>query len=119
MKPANNLTRAEAQGRAAAISDISYEVDLDLTGGEENFACETTIRFAAAPGASTFLDYFAPAVERVEVNGRQVDVSFDGARIRLEGLEAHNEVRVLGTSAYENTGAGLHRFRDPVDGHVY
>src|SRR5699024_3634639 len=45
---------------------------------------------------------------------------FDGARVRLPSLiEGENEVRVLATGRYMNTGEGLHRFVDPVDEEVY
>ena len=31
--PGKNLTRLEAQARAAVVSDCSYEIELDLTSG--------------------------------------------------------------------------------------
>jgi aminopeptidase N len=119
MDPSNNLTREEAAERAGLVSDVSYDVHLDLTTGDDTFICDTTVRFASS-GASTFLDLVAPSVESIEVNGVGADpASFDGARIHLTGLAGRNEVRVRATCAYMNTGSGLHHFRDPVDGKVY
>jgi aminopeptidase N len=118
----NNLTRAEAAARARLVSDIRYDVELDLAGDDpELYRSVTIIRFGcAAPGASTFLDLAARSVEAIEHNGRQVPLSaFDGDRIRLDGLAAENEVRVAATPSYGRTGVGLHRFEDPVDGCVY
>jgi aminopeptidase N len=43
----------------------------------------------------------------------------DGVRIQLDGLVEHNTVTVVADFAYTNTGEGLHRFVDPVDGEVY
>ena len=39
--------------------------------------------------------------------------------IALPGLAAENELRVVALGRYMNTGEGLHRFVDPVDGAVY
>jgi len=118
----NNLTRAEAAARAGLVSDIRYDVELDLAGSDpEAYRSTTTVRFrCAGPGASTFLDLVAGPVEAIEHNGSPVPLSaFDGNRIRLDGLAAENQVRVAATPSYGRTGVGLHRFEDPVDGCVY
>jgi aminopeptidase N len=39
--------------------------------------------------------------------------------VRLPGLQARNEVRVVARVAYSRTGQGIHRFVDPVDDRVY
>src|SRR5665647_1100714 len=59
--PAENLTRAEAHGRAAVVQVESYDVVLDLTTGPDTFASTTVVRFDATPGAGTFIDLIAPA----------------------------------------------------------
>ena len=45
--------------------------------------------------------------------------AFNGARLRLTNLKEANELHVRGRCAYQNIGAGLSRFTDPVDGRVY
>ncbi|PZR55193.1 aminopeptidase N [Xylanimonas oleitrophica] len=120
--PGENLTRAEATERADVVTAVeSYAIALDLTTGPTTFASTTTIRFSAREGASTFLDLVAPAVRSVTLNGRELDPAavFADSRIALEGLAAENEVVVVADCAYTNTGEGLHRFVDPVDGEVY
>ncbi|EYR64528.1 hypothetical protein N866_09065 [Actinotalea ferrariae CF5-4] len=119
--PAENLTRAEARERAALVDVHSYDIALDLTTGPETFASTTVVRFAATPGAATFLDLIAPTVHEVVLNGRSLDVAavVADSRIALDGLEAENELRVVADCAYMNTGEGLHRFVDPVDQEVY
>ena len=119
--PVNNLTREEASERARLISGLSYRITLDLDSGPDTFGCQTEIRFACAvPGAQTFLEYLAPSVERIEVNGEAMGLdAFEAGRIALRGLAATNTVLVIGRSAYEHTGVGMHRFTDPVDGAVY
>ena len=118
--PADNLTRVEAQERAAQVQTESYEIALDLTTGAETFRADTTIRFRATEGTSTFLDAITTAVHSIELNGESIATSAaDGTRIQLDGLAAENVVRVVADMNYTNTGEGLHRFVDPVDGEVY
>jgi aminopeptidase N len=117
-----NLTRDEAARRAEILHVESYELAFDLTTGPEQFAVTATIRFTCStPGESTFLDFVAPSVSEVVLNGRALDVAtvFDGARIALDDLAGTNELRVVGDGAYSRTGEGLHRFVDPVDDEVY
>ncbi|MBU6245078.1 MAG: aminopeptidase N [Actinomycetales bacterium] len=117
-----NLTRAEAQERAALIATTSYEVDLDLSGTGDTFLTRTTASFTCRqPGASTWIDLIAPAVRSVQLNGRDLDVAevVDGARIMLPGLAESNTVVIEADGHYMNTGEGLHRFVDPVDGETY
>jgi aminopeptidase N len=121
-----NLTRDEARERARLIAVDTYRIELDLSGAREQgastFRSVSTIRFTCPePGASTFLDLIAPRVESVTLNGRELDPAavFRDSRISLSGLEADNEVTVVASCAYSNSGEGLHRFVDPADGQVY
>lgn len=119
--PGENLTRAEAQERAALVQVESYDIALDLTTGDEVFRSTTRVRFTATEGASTFIDHISRTVHSVTLNGTELDASAvnDGVRIALDGLTADNELVVVSDAAYVNTGEGLHRFVDPVDGEVY
>ncbi|MEO7804776.1 MAG: aminopeptidase N [Actinomycetota bacterium] len=117
-EPGNNLTRTEATARALAISDVSYEVFLDVTA-DETYISETTIRFASKQD-SVFVDFLAKTVDSITLNGSPVDVGvFHGSRIHLDGLTAHNVLTVVAHCEYSNAGIGLHRFVDPADGLVY
>ncbi|MFI6350764.1 aminopeptidase N [Streptomyces sp. NPDC050560] len=130
--PGTNLTREEAQQRAKLLTVDSYEIDLDLSGaeagdgpegGQGTFRSVTTVRFdASQEGADTFIDLVAPTVHEAVLNGRALDPAavFADSRIALAGLAAgRNELRVVADCAYTNTGEGLHRFVDPVDGRTY
>lgn len=119
--PGENLTRIEAHERRTVIDTRSYEVALDLTKGAEVFGSRSVVRFAATPGASSFIDLIARDVREITLNGRELDpaVVFRDSRIQLDGLEAENELVVDADCLYTNTGEGLHRFVDPVDGEVY
>lgn len=119
--PGENLTRIEAQERRAIVDTHSYEVVLDLTKGAEVFASRTVVRFAATAGADTFIDLIARDIREITLNGRSIDPAsaFADSRIALSGLEAENELVIDADCLYTNTGEGLHRFVDPVDGEVY
>jgi len=116
-----DLTRAEAEERASLLASPAYEVTLDLTGDGGRFRSDTLVRFAATPGASTFIEATTTEVHEVVLNGRPLEAASvsDGYRIRLDDLEAENELLVVSTREYTNTGEGLHRFVDPVDGEAY
>jgi aminopeptidase N len=122
-----NLTQADAERRAALLAVSSYVVDLDLTDGhgqpgEKTFAITTTVHFSCAePGADSWIDFVGAGVTSATLNGAVLDVSGyreeDG--IALPNLAAENLLTVVATGEYMNTGEGLHRFVDPVDGGVY
>jgi aminopeptidase N len=128
-----NLTRTDAERRSALLEVADYVVELDLTDGgglagrtakpgEDTFSTTTTVRFRCAdPGADSWIDLIAAGVASATLNGEPLDVSGyredDG--IPLPALAAENELRVEATGRYMNTGEGLHRFVDPVDGSVY
>jgi aminopeptidase N len=118
---AANLTRDEASERAALLSVASYQVELDLTGGDTTFRSVSRIRFdCARPGAGAFINLAAPEVRTVTLNGTAVSLdAFDGERITLEGLAASNDLVIDAECAYSRSGEGLHRFTDPADGNVY
>jgi aminopeptidase N len=119
--PGENLTRVEAQARKAIVDVTSYEVELDLTAGDRIFGSTTTVTFTATPGSSTFIDAITDSIHSIELNGDLLDptVVSDGVRIQLDNLKADNVLVVEANAAYTNTGEGLHRFVDPVDGEAY
>ena len=119
--PGENLTRIEAEERAALVTVHDYDVVLDVTTGPEVFRSTTTVRFAAREGASTFIDAITAAVHSVTLNGQSLDPAevSDGVRIQLDDLADENELVVVADGRYMHTGEGLHRFVDPVDDEVY
>ena len=116
-----NLTRDQAAERAALVTVDNYRIDLDLTGDERTFRSVTTVTFSALAGADTVIDIAAAAVHSATLNGVAIDVSGydESTGVPLVGLAAQNVVVVDADCLYSNTGEGLHRFVDPVDGEVY
>jgi aminopeptidase N len=116
-----SLTRDEAAARAAVLTVDAYEIDLDLTAGDDAFRSLTTVRFRAGrPGADTFVELRPVRLRSARLNGAPLDPAdlVDG-RLPLRGLGADNELVVDADIAYSNTGEGLHRFVDPADGRTY
>jgi len=118
-----NLTRDEAAVRARLLSDVTYDVRLDLredddrTFGvvlEAGFACDE-------PGVGSFIDATCDSVAEVVLNGVALDVDdvVSDTRIALPDLQAGNTLRVTARMAYRHEGKGLHRFVDPSDERVY
>ena len=116
-----NLTRNEAIERAALVTVDRYRIDVDITVGDKEFRSVTTVEFEALPGADTHIDLAANRVHRAVLNGHEIDVSAydESTGIPLVGLARSNVLVVDAECRYSNTGEGLHRFADPVDGHVY
>ncbi|MGN6790977.1 MAG: aminopeptidase N [Streptosporangiaceae bacterium] len=117
----SNLTRDEAAERARLLRVQSYQVELDLTGGETTFGSVTTVRFTCQrPGAASFIDLTAPEVSEAVLNGRTLPAeAFDGNRIALDELAEANELTIQAQCKYSRNGEGLHRFTDPADKGVY
>ncbi|NLG55632.1 MAG: aminopeptidase N, partial [Rhodococcus sp.] len=117
-----NLTREETSRRAADIAVRSYRVEVDLRGAPNSerasFPTRTTVEFSSLSD-TTWLDFIGESVESVTVNGTQIPVHYDGARIRLSGLAGENTVTVDAHARYSRSGEGLHRFTDPVDDATY
>ncbi|WP_410873107.1 aminopeptidase N [Nocardia sp. A7] len=117
-----NLTRSETAARSATVTVRAYHVELDLSAApdqtREGFATTTTVEFDASV-EQTWLDFIGLSVESLTLNGAQVAVEYDGARLVVDGLSESNVVVVRGTGAYSRSGEGLHRFLDPVDDQTY
>jgi aminopeptidase N len=116
-----SLTRAAAHERAASIRVDAYDVDLDLTRGDERFGSVTTIEFSATgPGLATFVDVRPHALRSVSLNGIPIDpMIWRDGRLPLTDLAVRNVLVVDAEMSYTNTGQGLHRFTDPADGRTY
>ena len=121
-----NLTRSEAEDRAALIDVPRTRVHLDLSHDDgsadvRTFRSVATLDVVLREAGSTFLDLDAASVERILIDGSPVDLAaFTGTRVLLEDLAAGpHVVEVTATMRYSRDGRGLHRFVDPSDGVVY
>ena len=121
----DNLTRAEAQARAALLRPSRYAVEVDLSGAglpepERAFVSRTTLSFTGLGTGSTHLDLIASSVSSATLDGVTLDpASFVDSRLPLEVTPGEHELVVVAVCRYSRSGQGLHRFVDPVDGRTY
>src|SRR4051794_19829053 len=102
-----NLTEAEATARAAVVSEVSYDITLDLTHGDVWFWSTTVVHFTATPGSSTFLELDCLTLVDAVLDGER-HLQLEGNRIPLDGLSGRHEVKAVARCAYTRTGEGLH-----------
>ncbi|MGW1059439.1 aminopeptidase N [Micromonospora rubida] len=122
-----NLTQVEATERARLLEVTGYDISLDLStaiqaADARTFRSVTEVRFRCAePGTSTFIEAAAESVRSATLNGVSVDLSGWSADsgLTLTGLAEENTLVVDADFAYSNSGQGLHRTVDPVDGETY
>ncbi|WP_433796923.1 aminopeptidase N [Actinoplanes sp. CA-252034] len=113
-----SLTLAEARARAAALSEISYDLALDVTGTDD-FRSRAVIRFTTT-GGGTFLELHRAQTLDVLLDGTVITPAYDGRRIPLDDLApGKHEVIVDARLRYVTDGEGLHTFTDPADGERY
>ena len=126
MSQSPNLTRTQAGERSSTVSTSSYDIMIDVTDGaggpgEKSFGSRTVVRFGAVPGSSTFIDFVGDGIAAATLNGHALDVGTwtSTGGLPLHDLAESNELTIEAVGLYTNTGEGLHRFVDPVDGAVY
>jgi aminopeptidase N len=117
------LTQVEAEARATRVSDVSYQLALELTRGAERYRGDVTIRFRLSGDGDTFLDFRGGKIEALEVDGAAVEPAWTGYRLALPASaltgEGEHVARVRYESEYDHTGDGFHQFVDPEDGEEY
>ncbi|MEV1145885.1 aminopeptidase N [Micromonospora sp. NPDC049799] len=122
-----NLTQVEATERARLLDVTGYDISLDLSSAVQaatgrTFRSTTEVRFRCTePGATTFIEVAADSVRSATLNGTALDLSDWSAEkgLVLPGLAGENTLVVDADFAYSNSGQGLHRTVDPVDGETY
>ncbi|MEU4617229.1 aminopeptidase N [Streptomyces umbrinus] len=123
MAPMSVLTRDEAQTRAKLLDVHRYQIELDLTRGDEIFDSLTVIRFTTRADGDTFVELKPAELRSVTLDGTLLDLdahSLDENRLPLKDLTAgEHELRIDATMRYSRTGEGMHRFTDPTDGETY
>gem|GEM_PF-2950804 len=120
-----NLSRAEALWRSQVLSVQELAVVIDLTSAPDPQATGFAVRSeltlqVLTPCSGAWIDFLGEEVVSLSVDDHPVQVSWDGARVALPDLEAgEHRVAVEARGRYSNSGQGLHRFHDPVDGATY
>ena len=120
-----NLRHQEAAWRASVCQVTSSHVAIDVTTAtspqETSFHVRCRMRLRITQRAEgLWVDFVGQAVDSLGLDGQRVAVAWDGARIALPLMEPGDHVvEIQARGLYSNSGQGLHRFRDPVDGATY
>ena len=120
-----NLRHEEVSWRSAVCRVPSSHVAVDVTGAtvrhEAAFIVRCLMRLDIRQRAEgLWVDFVGQAVDSLSVDGQPVPVAWDGARIDLPVLDpGEHTVEIAARGLYSNSGQGLHRFHDPVDGATY
>ena len=117
-----SLTLAEARTRAAAVSQVSYDIELDLRRPQDGTFGSRTVVVFTAHADETFLELTAATDVVVTVDGVRLEhPDYDGRRLPLRGLHpgAEHRVEVVARVPYVSDGDGMHRMTDPADGEIY
>ena len=120
-----NLSRQEARWRSDVAHVTALDVHVDVTGavdaGTTGFPVSSTLHLVARQDVEgLWADFLGESVDRVVLDGAAVPVAWDGARVGLPALAAgEHEVVIQAVGRYSNSGQGLHRLTDPVDGATY
>jgi aminopeptidase N len=122
-KDTDALERATADRRKQRLSEVEYDLNIDLQGGVDVFAGEAGIRYKLT-GADTdlTLDFGGGTVRELRVNDTTVPVTYNGAFLTLPAhalREGSNSVFVAYEHRFGEDGTGLHRFVDPEDHRTY
>ncbi|MEU6216059.1 aminopeptidase N [Streptomyces sp. NPDC047022] len=118
------LTRNEAQTRARLLDVHRYDIDLDLTRGEDTFDSRTIIHFTVRRDQATpdtFVELKPAELRSATLDGHPLDPdTLTENRLPLTGLTpGEHELRIDAAMRYSHTGEGMHRFTDPTDGETY
>ena len=120
-----NLRHEEAAWRASvcqvASSHVAIDVSTAIDPSEVAFTVHCWMRLRIRrPAEGLWVDFVGQGVDSLSIDGQPVAVSWDGARIVLPVLDPGEHVVEIGARGlYYNSGQGLHRFHDPVDGATY
>ena len=120
-----NLRHEEAAWRASvcqvASSHVAIDVSTAIDPSEVAFTVHCWMRLRIRwPAEGLWVDFVGQGVDSLSIDGQPVAVSWDGARIILPVLDpGEHTVEIGARGLYSNSGQGLHRFHDPVDGATY
>ena len=120
-----NLRHEEAVWRASVCRMRSSHVTIDVTTATVpskavfRVRCRMRLRIGQRT-EGLWVDFVGRSVDSLSVDGQPAAVTWDGARIALPVFDlGEHVVEIEARGLYSNSGQGLHRFHDPVDGATY
>jgi aminopeptidase N len=120
---ADALDLETAQQRASRITNVRYDVFIDVVSRTDEFAGEVRIAFDLTDASSDLtVDFSGGSIASILVNGDPVDVNYSGYFITISAdnlIVGENSIEISYAHPFVEDGTGLHRFVDPEDGLTY
>src|SRR5690242_4825018 len=120
--PGPGVSHALAIRRAATISDVRYELSLDIRA-RDSATGDVTVRFRSAGTEDAILDFRGRRLTSLAANGRPLSPgAADGAHIRIPAgmlVNGDNAIHAVFVTDIAPSGASIIRFHDQVDSSDY
>jgi len=115
------LSQSEAVARAGRVREARYRIELDLRAGDATYRGAASLQFETSGSGPLFIDFRGRHIERLTVNGSDLEPDWTGFRIILPSAVVTEAmtVRLIYENDFDTTGDGFHRFVDPEDGEEY
>lgn len=118
----HGISRALAQARAASLSDVRYNLTLDVTARDSALG-SVVIQFSRAGADDVLVDFRGRRLVAASANGRALGTrAFNGNHLRIPAndlVAGVNEVRATFVTEIAPSGASIIRTHDAVDGNDY
>jgi aminopeptidase N len=119
----DSLDSVIARSRSDRVSNVSYELHINLDKNRDTFSGLVTIRFSLSNAATDLtIDYSGGMINSLGVNDQLPVINHNGFFLTLPAdvlQTGANELTITFEHAYSRDGTGLHRFVDPEDGRTY
>lgn len=120
----SDLFLTEAQERKERLSDIQYNLILDLSQESDSYSGIEEITFnLKTVNKPLKLEFFEGSVSSIELNSQALPLDVKKnfwLMLPAENLKVGaNQLKISYSQKYSFNGQGLHRFKDPVDGRYY
>ncbi|MEK6398961.1 MAG: M1 family aminopeptidase, partial [Terriglobus sp.] len=121
--PTSGISKELAQSRAARVSGVRYDLQLDLGHHAETLPGVETVRFTLSDASSDLaIDYRDGSLESAKLNGSPIPTALVSGHLMLPAAQLHRGENVLEThfaSRIAKAGAAITRYDDKEDGSEY
>ena len=120
---ADALDKATADDRKTRVSNLRYDLRIDIAASAEEVSGELLIKFDLSDASTELtLDFTGGSVDKAVYNGASASANYNGYFITIPAQNLQrgaNSIELAYRRPYGHDGTGLHRFEDPEDGLTY
>lgn len=120
----DHLKEQYAMFRARQISDVSYDLNIELSNTKTSFHAVNQINFNFAPlqNSPLTIDLNGGEIESITANGEDIEWQYNNYFISIDSKilnTGKNTLVISYNRPYSTSGDGLHRYQDEQSGNVY